>query len=133
MYLRALRPVWRDGRGSGRRNSAENTAAIRGNGYLDLQRLAGLQLAYEHTMIQLHPSPFMTCDFMARFPDWLPLGKWLPQVFVASGDCAERQWSFLTLEMPQWLLGIFAAYLVVAIAVVIAQAFKPKKRDLFGR
>ncbi|EBO8363142.1 disulfide bond formation protein DsbB [Salmonella enterica subsp. enterica] len=83
----------------------------------------GLQLAYEHTMIQLHPSPFMTCDFMARFPDWLPLGKWLPQVFVASGDCAERQWSFLTLEMPQWLLGIFAAYLVVAIAVVIAQAF----------
>ncbi|EDX7249673.1 disulfide bond formation protein B, partial [Salmonella enterica subsp. enterica] len=26
-----------------------------------------------------------------------------------------------------------AAYLVVAIAVVIAQAFKPKKRDLFGR
>ncbi|ELN95496.1 disulfide bond formation protein B [Salmonella enterica subsp. enterica serovar Enteritidis str. 22558] len=93
----------------------------------------GLQLAYEHTMIQLHPSPFMTCDFMARFPDWLPLGKWLPQVFVASGDCAERQWSFLTLEMPQWLLGIFAAYLVVAIAVVIAQAFKPKKRDLFGR
>ncbi|MDI8751190.1 disulfide bond formation protein B, partial [Salmonella enterica subsp. enterica serovar Montevideo] len=59
--------------------------------------------------------------------------KWLPQVFVASGDCAERQWSFLTLEMPQWLLGIFAAYLVVAIAVVIAQAFKPKKRDLFGR
>ncbi|EGP9259174.1 disulfide bond formation protein DsbB [Salmonella enterica] len=93
----------------------------------------GLQLAYEHTMIQLHPSPFMTCDFMARFPDWLPLGKWLPQVFVASGDCDERQWSFLTLEMPQWLLGIFAAYLVVAIAVVIAQAFKPKKRDLFGR
>lgn len=35
----------------------------------------GLQLAYEHTMIQLHPSPFMTCDFMARFPDWLPLGN----------------------------------------------------------
>ena len=86
----------------------------------------GLQLAYEHTMIQLHPSPFMTCDFAARFPSWLPLDKWLPH-------CAERQWSFLTLEMPQWLLGIFAAYLVVAVLVVIAQPFKPKKRDLFGR
>ncbi len=33
---------------------------------------------------------------------------------------------FNVLEMPQWLLGIFAAYLVVAIAVVIARAFKPK-------
>ncbi|MGS9650683.1 disulfide bond formation protein DsbB, partial [Salmonella enterica subsp. enterica serovar Infantis] len=30
-------------------------------------------------------------------------------------------------------LGIFASFLVVAIAVVIAQAFKPKIRDLFGR
>ncbi len=44
---------------------------------------------------------------MVRFPEWLPLDKWVPQVFVASGDCAERQWDFLGLEMPQWLLGIF--------------------------
>ena len=93
----------------------------------------GIQLAYEHTMIQLHPSPFMTCDFAARFPTWLPLDKWLPQIFVASGDCAEKQWQFLSLEMPQWLLGIFAAYLVIAVLVLIAQPFKPKKRDLFGR
>ncbi|VFS73396.1 Disulfide oxidoreductase [Kluyvera cryocrescens] len=87
----------------------------------------GLQLAWEHTMIQLHPSPFMTCDFMARFPSWLPLDKWLPQVFVASGDCSVRQWEFLSLEMPQWLVGIFAAYLIVALLVLIAQPFKPKK------
>ncbi|EOY4338957.1 disulfide bond formation protein DsbB [Cronobacter malonaticus] len=93
----------------------------------------GLMLSIEHTNIQLLPSPFVTCDFAARFPTWLPLDKWLPQVFVASGDCAERQWSFLTLEMPQWLIGIFTAYLVVALLVLLAQAFKPKKRDLFGR
>lgn len=93
----------------------------------------GIRLSWEHTMIQLHPSPFMTCDFAARFPSWLPLDKWLPQVFVASGDCAEKQWQFLSLEMPQWLLGIFVAYFVVAALVLIAQPFKPKKRDLFGR
>ena len=95
--------------------------------------IRGLQLAWEHTMIQLHPSPFQTCDFAARFPTWLPLDKWLPQVFVASGDCSVRQWQFLSLEMPQWLVGIFAAYLLVAILVIIAQPFKAKKRDLFGR
>ena len=95
--------------------------------------LRGLQLSWEHTMIQLHPSPFQTCDFAARFPTWLPLDKWLPQVFVATGDCSVRQWEFLTLEMPQWLVGIFAAYLVVGVLVLIAQPFKPKKRDLFGR
>jgi len=93
----------------------------------------GVALAYEHTMMQLHPSPFVTYDFAARFPGWLPLDKWLPQVFVASGDCSVRQWEFLSLEMPQWLLGIFAAYLVIALLVLIAQPFKPRKRDLFGR
>ena len=46
----------------------------------------GLMLSIEHTNIQLHPNPFVTCDFAARFPGWLPLDKWLPSVFVASGD-----------------------------------------------
>lgn len=41
----------------------------------------GVQLTYEHTMLQLYPSPFATCDFMVRFPEWLPLDKWVPQVF----------------------------------------------------
>lgn len=93
----------------------------------------GLRLSYEHTLIQLHPNPFVTCDFAARFPGWLPLDKWLPSVFVASGDCAERGWSFLTLSMPQWMIAIFAAYLLVALLVVIAQPVKPKRRDLFSR
>ncbi|EOM9708560.1 disulfide bond formation protein DsbB, partial [Escherichia coli] len=35
----------------------------------------GVQLTYEHTMLQLYPSPFATCDFMVRFPEWLPLDK----------------------------------------------------------
>lgn len=93
----------------------------------------GLQLAWEHTMIQLHPSPFATCDFAVSFPIWLPLDKWLPQVFVATGDCSTRQWQFLTLEMPQWMVVIFAAYLLVGLLVLIAQPCKVKKRDLFGR
>jgi disulfide bond formation protein DsbB len=88
--------------------------------------LRGLQLSWEHTLLQLHPSPFQTCDFAARFPTWLPLDKWIPQMFVASGDCSVRQWEFLTLEMPQWLVGIFAAYLLVGLLVLIAQPFKPK-------
>ena len=93
----------------------------------------GLMLAWKHTMIQLHPSPFVTCDFFVSFPSWLPLGKWAPGIFSASGDCSVRQWEFLTLEMPQWLVGIFAAFIVVAALVFIAQFVKPKRRDLFGR
>lgn len=39
----------------------------------------------------------------------------------------------LTLEMPQWLVGIFGAYLLVALIVLIAQFVRPRRRDLFGR
>ena len=46
----------------------------------------GLMLAWKHTMIQLHPSPFVTCDFFVSFPSWLPLDKWAPAIFSASGD-----------------------------------------------
>ena len=31
----------------------------------------GIELSWQHTMMQLHPSPFMTCDFAARFPSWM--------------------------------------------------------------
>lgn len=93
----------------------------------------GLRLSWEHTMIQLHPNPFVTCDFAARFPAWLPLDKWFPAIFVATGDCAEKQWSLFTLSMPQWLIVVFAVFLIIGALVLISQPFKAKKRDLFSR
>ncbi len=39
----------------------------------------------------------------------------------------------MSLEMPQWMIVIFGAYLLVGILVLIAQFFRPKKRDLFNR
>ncbi len=93
----------------------------------------GLMLAMKHTDIQLNPSPFVTCDFFVSFPSWLPLDKWLPAIFSATGDCAVRQWHFMSLEMPQWMIVIFGAYLLVGVLVLVAQPFRPKKRDLFNR
>lgn len=68
------------------------------------------------------------CDIFVNFPSWLPLDKWVPAVFVANGDCSEKQWSFLSMEMPQWLLIIFGVYLLIALLVVVAQFVKPKRR-----
>ena len=87
----------------------------------------GLALTREHILLQLHPSPFTTCDFAVRFPEWLPLDRWLPQVFAAAGgDCAVRSWTLWSLGMPQWLAGIFAASLIVAVTFILAQ-FRWKK------
>lgn len=87
----------------------------------------GALLSLQHTMLLLHPSPFSRCEFAVRFPDWLPLDKWLPQVFVAYGDCGVKQWEWLGLVMPQWLFGIFIAYLLIGLLVLLVQLYRPKR------
>lgn len=93
----------------------------------------GLHLTYQHTMMLLHPNPFTVCELTASFPDYFPLNKWLPSMFVATGDCSIVEWSFLTLSMPQWMMIIFALSLLTAISVLIALPFKPERRTLFSR
>lgn len=89
----------------------------------------GLKLTWEHTRIQLYPSPFDSCDFAVNLPSWLPLNRWLPTVFEAYGDCSQKQWSFLNIEMPVWLLIIFTVYLLVAIIVLLSQFLSFKKNS----
>ncbi|MBI6550724.1 disulfide bond formation protein B, partial [Xenorhabdus lircayensis] len=43
-------------------------------------------------------------------------------------DCSMKQWAFLTLDMPQWLTGVFAAYLVVGVLVLVSQVFRVRNR-----
>ena len=50
--------------------------------------------------------------------DAFPLGETLSMVFRGSGECAEVQWTFITLSIPEWTLivfvglGIFGAWLL---------------------
>lgn len=84
----------------------------------------GLQLALQHVNYQLHPSPFNVCSPYADFPSWLPLDKWIPWMFMPDGDCSEITWQFLNLSMPQWLVGFFAAYLLVFLVVAVGNLVK---------
>ena len=51
------------------------------------------------------------------FLNALPLAQWWPGMFEANGDCANNDWQFLTLTIPDWslvaflVLGGTAAYL----------------------
>ncbi|MDH3000390.1 disulfide bond formation protein B [Chelonobacter oris] len=87
----------------------------------------GLLLAVLHTDYQLNPNPWDQCPLMVDFPATLPLNKWFPQVFEAYGSCSELQWSFLGFAMPQWLIVVFAAYVLVLGGVLLSQ-LKPTRR-----
>lgn len=108
-------------------NAVIRWTGLAGWGYSAYQ---GLALANEHVGYQFNPSPFATCDLFVTFPEWAPLNQWVPWMFEATGDCSKVVWSFLGQSMPQWLVIIFAANLVVLALIVIAQFFG-KKSDKF--
>ncbi len=88
--------------------------------------IRGLLLALEHVQYQLHPSPFATCDVFVQFPSWAPLNQWIPWMFEAYGDCSEIVWTFLNYSMPQWLIVVFAANLVISVIFILVQFTKSK-------
>ncbi len=74
----------------------------------------GFIIAYEHVDIQTAVNPFFaTCEFVPNFPSWAPLHQWLPNIFGATGDCGNIDWSFMDMSMPQWMMVIFAIYTVI--------------------
>ncbi|KMK52041.1 disulfide bond formation protein DsbB [[Actinobacillus] muris] len=94
--------------------------------------IKGLLLALKHTNYQLHPAPWNQCSPFVDFPDTLPLHKWFPYVFEATGDCGKISWQFWGLSMPQWLIAIFAVYLVIFVLITLSQFKRTRRqRDLF--
>ncbi len=84
----------------------------------------GLQLALQHTDLQLHPTPFNTCDLFITFPQWLPLNHWMPWFFNATGECSDIQWQFLSWTMPQWLIVAFGLYTLSSFIVIAGNLIK---------
>lgn len=94
--------------------------------------IKGLQLAITHTDYQLNPAPWNQCSPFVEFPSTLPLNQWLPSVFEATGDCSKITWQFLGWSMPQWLIGIFAAYIFILLLVCISQlSRKARQKRIF--
>lgn len=74
-------------------------------------------------------NPFASTCSMTNlsFPLGLPLDKWLPSVFAPTGICGEVDWSFLSLDMGQWMLVIYVIY----IALIGIMIFSALYRYLF--
>jgi disulfide bond formation protein DsbB len=75
----------------------------------------GLVLSRELVAIQA-AGPYsleVTCSFLPNFPEWLPLHEWMPKLFMPTGSCTDETWTLFGLSMAQWLVGIFAAYIII--------------------
>ncbi|MDF7671241.1 disulfide bond formation protein DsbB [Orbaceae bacterium ESL0721] len=92
----------------------------------------GFQLALFHAHLQFEPNLIDTCSINVQFPSWLPLNTLFPSLFNAYGFCAEKIWTFLTIEMSQWMIIIFIGYFIVGLFVLIAQLFAPRKKSIWS-
>lgn len=81
----------------------------------------GLLLALEHVGIQIDKNAALTCSFSPEFPAWARLDEWLPAVFMPTGYCDDVQWQWLSLTMAQWMVVVFAIYLLVLAGVLFAE------------
>jgi disulfide bond formation protein DsbB len=82
----------------------------------------GLRLAVEHVAIQQDPQLALSCTFAAEFPAWARLDEWLPWLFQPTGYCDDVQWQWLSLSMAQWMVVVFAVYLLILAVVVVIDA-----------
>ncbi len=93
----------------------------------------GFELATFHAHLQFEPDLSDTCAINVQFPSWLPLNEWLPSMFNAYGSCSEKIWSFLTIEMSQWMIIIFACYLFVSLIILFCQLFSANKKSIWSK
>lgn len=68
-----------------------------------------------------------SCKRFKGFPDWLPLEKWLPNVFEPRAMCGTVSWTFLGESVTFWIAVALAGMALLAAAVVVSQVW-PKKR-----
>jgi len=80
----------------------------------------GLHLALRHTAIQADKTGALSCSFLPDFPTWLPLHEWMPALFLPTGYCDDVQWQWLSLTMAEWMVVVFAIYLLTLAVVLIA-------------
>jgi protein dithiol:quinone oxidoreductase len=89
----------------------------------------GLYLTIKHSAIQMGLiDGSSSCDFVANYPTWIQLDKWIPWLFNPTGFCEDIQWQFLGLSMPQSMVVINIFYLI-ALVVVIKLEYSKRSRQ----
>lgn len=86
-----------------------------------LLSLVGIGIAGVQTWMQAFPEQASECGYnkpnlLEQFVDWL--GSVNPELFLATGFCASRDWTFLGLSMANWSVIVFLAIIMYAFKVL---------------
>jgi disulfide bond formation protein DsbB len=98
-------------------------------GFLFLASCFGMAVAGRHVWIQSLPADQVpTCGPSLEYMvDTLPWADVLAVMLRGNGNCADAQWSFIGLSMPQWVLVWFVGFAVVSVVVFVLAGKKQKE------
>lgn len=84
--------------------------------------LTGAVIAARHAWLIRYPESF-ECGISPEeaFLNSLPIAEWWPGMFEANGDCANVDWEFLSLTIPDWSLIAFIGLGTVALYILLAK------------
>lgn len=90
-------------------------------GLLLISASAGAVIAFRQSWLIRYPESF-ECGISPEeeFLNALSIAEWWPGMFEANGDCANVDWKFLSLTIPDWSfiafvsLGLLATYTFIA-------------------
>jgi len=89
---------------------------------LSIFALTGAIIAARHAWLIRFPQSF-ECGISPEeaFLNALPIADWWPGMFEANGDCADINWKFLTLTIPDWSLIAFVSLGAVALYILLSR------------
>jgi disulfide bond formation protein DsbB len=87
---------------------------------LVLGAATGIAIAGRHVWLQsLPPELVPGCGMGLNYMlDTMPFAAVLKEIFYGSGECAEVDWAFLGLSMPNWALLWYIAFTIATIFIV---------------
>ncbi len=90
--------------------------------FLTFFAFTGAIVAARHTWLIRYPESF-ECGISPEeaFLNALPFAEWWPGMFEANGDCANVEWEFLALKIPDWSLIAFISLGILAIYIALAK------------
>jgi disulfide bond formation protein DsbB len=61
------------------------------------------------------------CGRFKGFPEWIPLDRWLPDMFEPRAMCGAVSWTFLNQSVTFWIWTALWVFALAAITVLVAQ------------
>ncbi len=81
--------------------------------------VAGRQVWLQHLPADQVPTCGPGLDYML---DMFPMRKVFDLVFRGSGECAEVHWTFLSMSIAEWMMVVFAGFILFGVFIAITRS-----------